>query len=224
MQSSFRKLVESKARRALVASTTLRASERDESPVSRQGGIPLGFSDEEWPKFDGVPLFPILSVFAPELPFVPRFLEGFDYWSFFIVRDDFEQVVDDGSMVVRRYETTAGLVPLQAPEDQDSRLIELTFAEVRDYPSDFAFDEVIQHDNQIARIAGNGWEEELKSYPCHDGIKLGGYPRLIQGTAFLLSLDPDYEIQIDMTELYTYGDSGIGYVFGGLSAAIWETF
>ena len=67
------------------------------------------------------------------------------------------------------------------------------------------------------------WEEKLEGFKCHAGIKLGGYPHLIQETAFLQSLEPDFQIQIDITELYSYGDSGVGYFHDDLSAVIWET-
>jgi hypothetical protein len=55
------------------------------------------------------------------------------------------------------------------------------------------------------------------------GIKLGGYPLLIQSTAFLMTLDPDFQLQVDATSLYTSADSGIGYICDNLTSAIWET-
>jgi hypothetical protein len=65
------------------------------------------------------------------------------------------------------------------------------------------------------------WAER---FPCHSGIKLGGYPLLIQSIeAFLASRDPDFQMQIDGSDCYMYGDTGIGYIPSKLSAIVWET-
>lgn len=51
---------------------------------------------------------------------------------------------------------------------------------------------------------------------------LGGYPHSFL-TAFLCETDPDYQIQLDGTELYSYADAGIGFACHDLTYAIWES-
>ena len=48
----------------------------------------------------------------------------------------------------------------------------------------------------------------------HTGIKIGGWPSLVQREYDLLLTD-SYVMQIDMTENYMYGDSGVAYVYRG---------
>jgi hypothetical protein len=167
--------------------------------------------DESWPLKGGRPLVNVLNIRTAELPAIPTFLGGSAYWSFFLEPQAFEQVVSDGSLVVRRYESTAALRPLPPPSSQASPL-RLRFRAVTDYPSGFALAKCLPETTILE-----------DRFPCHAGIKLGGYPHMIQGTAFLESLEPDFQIQLDCSNFYSYADSGIGFVYDGLSAVIWES-
>ena len=167
-------------------------------------------------------MFPMLCVSTAELPFVPSFLSGAAYWAFFIRPDEFEQTVDDGSLVVRRYERIAGLQPLSPPDASRRHSIELRFSETQDYPGGFALVEALRGPPELLTDYEGHADSLARRFPCHSGIKLGGYPHMIQGTAFLESLDPDYQAQVDSTELYSYADSGIGYLYDDLRAVIWE--
>jgi hypothetical protein len=162
----------------------------------------------------------ILSLYIPELPYVPDFLRPFAYWAFFIEPDRHEHTHSDGSLVVRRYSDRAALKPLSTSETQT---LELLFHEVTDYPSPIAIREVLATQPRLREIYDHHADALSERYPCHAGIKLGGYPHLIQATAFLATLEPDFQIQIDTTDVYAYADSGIGYFYGDLSAVIWES-
>jgi hypothetical protein len=190
--------------------------------LSRIGGGFLGSPGELAPRLNGALLFPLLSVHVPELAFVPTFLAGFEYWTFFIKADAWEQTVEDGSLVVRRYPRAKGLEPLGELSDEDTWPVwDLTFTEVRDHPSRLTLDSVIAERGERAT------EEEIRSvlreYRCHGGVKLGGYPLLVQETAFLKTLDPDFQLQFDSCPAYEYADSGIGYVYSDLRAMNWES-
>ena len=64
-----------------------------------------------------------------------------------------------------------------------------------------------------------------KKYPNFSGIKVGGWPRLIQETYFLMEGDADYVLQIDQTDVYCYCDCGIGYLFKSKDWwTHWDTF
>jgi hypothetical protein len=181
---------------------------------SGQGGIPLGLPGERWPLHHDEALFPVLILHTPELPIVPRFLAGSLYWVFFIKPDEYEHSTSDGGLVVRRYSDMSSLVALDPPVEASRERLGFSFQTVTDYPSRAA----------LERILGETMDHfDDDAFPCHSGIKLAGWPLLIQSTAFLATDAPDFEIQLDGSELYTYADSGIGYVYGGLEAIHWET-
>jgi hypothetical protein len=223
MTNNTEKIFMSWMKRALVAEERPPGSSDSLGALCRQGGIPLGMPGEQWPKKDGEPLFPILTIAAKELPFIPDFLSGYEYWAIFLQLDEFNQSTKDGSLVVRKYSTLEGLEPILFPDQKTNEYIELYFKEVEDYPSYSAVDCTLNRDNELKNRLSLDWGDILDKYECHSGIKLGGYPLLIQGTAFLENLNPDFQIQIDSTKVYSYCDSGIGYIYGKLSAAIWET-
>lgn len=186
-------------------------------------GPPLGGLSEAWPQKDGKDLLPLLSLCVRELPFAPAFLQGFDYWTFFIEPETWEQIDRDGSLVVRRYKSVIGLRQLVAPPSIKPKPLHLRFRKVVDYPDQDALHETWAEQPALLRWLDSRAGELRERFPCHYGIKIGGYPQLIQPTAFLKTLDPDFQIQIDCSEYYHYGDSGIGYVCSGLSYACWET-
>jgi hypothetical protein len=186
-------------------------------------GPPLAAADESWPLKDDVPLLPILSIHTRELPFVPAFLQGFDYWTFFVDLETCEQIIKDGSLVVRRYKRALGLRPLPPPPSIKPQPIGLRFRKVIDYPCDEALYDVWSDRPELLQAHEARAAELRDRFPCHSGIKIGGYPLLIQPTAFLKTLDPNFQIQIDISNSFHYGDSGIGYLCMGLSYAVWET-
>jgi hypothetical protein len=214
MQPELERLLVSLGRPALVAEAG------GVGGLCQQGGLPLGLPTDRWPTQLGVPLLPILSLSTSELPFVPSFLADQAYWCFFIKPGSFEQGVASGSLVVRSYLSLDGLVPLPAGAPLRRATLGLRFSAVTDYPSSYAVSASLA--DRPALLAAYGSAESIR-FPCHAGIKLGGYPHLIQPTAFLASFDPDFQVQLDSTEFYEYADSGVGYVYGGLSATIWES-
>jgi hypothetical protein len=184
-------------------------------------GAPLAAPNEKWPEKDGETLLPILSIYTPELPFVPSFLQSHIYWSIFIEADSYDQALNDGSLVVRRYSDVAGL---EEPEDPEYSFgPRLRFREVIDYPCYDAIMEALETNADLLAAYEERSEILMGQYPCHSGIKLGGYPQLIQGVAFLRPLNSEYEIQLDSTEYYSYADTGIGFLYEGLSGCIWES-
>jgi hypothetical protein len=188
--------------------------------LCQQGGGFLASPGEAWPAHDGVRLVPILAVHTPELPHVPAFLDGYRYWTFFIEPDLFEQDVEGGTLVVRRYRDANDLTPLA--DGQVWPPYRLRFREVVDYPSRLALKESLAADPAVAAEFARNVNEVADRFPCHSGLKLGGYPCMIQGTHFLKTVEPDSQLQIDVCDTYQYADSGIGFVYANLQAVIWE--
>lgn len=219
MNDQLAEIVRSSARRALVA------RERDDEAgrLCSHGAVPLGRVDEDWPTKGDRPLFPILTIGIVELPFVPEFLAGAAYWAFFIEPDEYSHATDDGSLVVRRYKSVDGLQPLTEPADVAHDGPELVFEEVVDYPCRSALRAHIAEDAAVsASLDPESVREIPEEFRCHGGIKLAGYPALVQETVFLQTLDPDHAIQLDATDVYMYADTGIGYLPRNLDYAHWE--
>lgn len=217
MDSDIESFLTKHALRALVAQECA-----GENLLCRQGP-PLGAAAETWPEGDGVPFVPILSILVAELPYRPPFLEGAAYWSLFIKRHCSETWVGDHTLVVRKYADIAPLRLLRVPPEIKSPPLPLRFREVIDYPCDEALLEILSDQPSLLRAYESRDDELRERFPCHDGIKLGGYPLLIQPTGFLKCLDPDFAIQIDISSYFHYQDSGIGYFQKDLSYACWET-
>ena len=224
---------QSLARRALVA----REIADDPSVLSGQGGTPRCDVDELTPEHEGQKLFPILTIYTAELPRVPDFLNSQVYYSFHIHLDSYGQGVEDGSLVVRSYsslpkapEGRSGLrkllgwiLPEASAASEGPPRVGFSFQEVLDYPSDQALHEILaDRTDLLAEFEAND-EVLLEKYPCHSGVKIGGYPLLIQPTGFLMGLNPNFQIQVDGTSLYSYADSGIGYLCDELASMHWET-
>lgn len=220
MADELEAFLEQHARPALVAKEY--PASRGSSIVSRQGP-PLGLPGEEWPRKDGEPLVPILSVYVPELPFVPHFLAAWTYWTFFIQREPYEHLARDGSLVIRQSMSIANLVPMNPPPGIKTDPSILEFHEVRDYPCATALGEIFADYPRLGRDYFAHERAMSERFPCHYGIKLGGYPYLIQETYFLKQLNPPFSIQLDISEYFHKGDSGIGYLDEKLDYAAWET-
>ena len=216
-------------RPALVAKTY---KLEDAAAIRCRQGRPLAAPHEVWPHISDTPLYPILALYTPELPFVPAFLDAYSYWTFFIELECTYLGIDNGSFVVRRYRELAGLEPLTFPSSFGTEFddtgfydteLALRFHEVRDYPSTTALRFCLADRPDLLQQYEARIQELGKRYPCHWGIKLGGYPNLIQETSFLMSLDSDFQMQLGGSDYYMYADCGIGYVYDNLAHVIWET-
>ena len=221
MTESLESFLSNLERRALLATPL---PEAGDDLLTAQGGVPLGSAGESWPEHDGQPLFPMLSVQTSELPFVPSIFGGDAYVVIFIKADEYEVATNDGTLVLRRYSEMTGLVPLAVPPEAETTRLPLGFKEIRDFPEPSVISEALEDRPELLEAYEQESDKWESAFPCADGIKIGGYPLLIQETAFLKSLDPDFAIQLDGTDLYSYGDSGVGYVDADLSYILWESF
>ena len=215
---SIEQYFKSLSRRALVASEL---ENGDASVLSGQGGHPLCHSGETWPEHEGSPLLTILTVDTRELPFIPNFLKGTEYISLFILQDEWSHTTEDSSLVVRWYSELPESTLEGGPETEPR--LALTFREVVDYPHPDVIDILLADQPELEQEYDQRRDELAEAYPCHTGLKLGGYPYLVQDTAFLQEEDPDYEIQLDATSFYSFADGGIGYVDRDLESIHWET-
>lgn len=181
-----------------------------EHPVSCTGGVFYGLPGEQWPSTtDGEPLVPWLQVICKDLINPYGAFYHRQAVTFFIRNefDDFEatSATDTADFVVREYALDQTLVPLiRPPELQNHPFHQVTWKQQPDYPA------LSKYTRLFARqVYRDLCDREPFEYENHFGIKIGGWPTPVQG-------NQDYpgscDLQIDMTENYSYGDSGIGYL------------
>jgi len=180
--------------------------------ASCYGGVFHGRAIDKWPTNNDRPLIPWLQIVARDLPTRLRPFDRFELVSFFIDPetwdDDFAKH-DHHSIVVRAYESLDDLVPLDRPETLPGHPhYRLEWVTVDDFPCLSHFYEKFDNGvyDQICEDA------DKLSLDNKSGIKISGWPTLVQRDYDLLLTD-SYLMQIDMTENYMYGDSGVAYVY-----------
>lgn len=178
--------------------------------VSGTGGVFWGKSGESWPTTAaGQPLMPWLQVVCAEIkgaggPFHRR------QTVCFFLNPEFHgaEAVSDhnvGDFVVREYLRDDRLEPLRMPADAksyDFRAVK--WRKHSDYPSISKYGELFD-DTVYSALC----DDERLEFVNRSGIKIGGWPTPIQSSQ---QYPGAFDLQIDMTENYSYGDSGIGYL------------
>lgn len=185
-------------------------SEQPADLVSSTGGTFWGRRGEEWPRSaKGKPLIPWLQVVCSEMkglygPFYRRqavcfFLdEGFS---------DAAAVSNEGvaEFVVRQYAPGEELAPLSRPEALSRHEFHrVAWTKTPDFPSVSKYYDLFE-DSVYSAIC----DDEHFPYENRSGIKIGGWPTPVQTDQ---RYPGEFDLQIDMTKNYRYGDSGIGYL------------
>lgn len=193
----------------------LAMEDRETSPqptelVSCIGGVFWGRRGERWPRAaDGTPLFPWLQIVCTEMkrlygPFHQRKTVSF-YLREEFLEESASSTVDGSDFVVREYELTEELAPLDRPPELAGHPFHrVRWKSVRDYPSLSKYYSLFDGDVYQALCAIKKFK-----YDNHSGIKIGGWPTPVQRDQ---QYPGAYDLQIDMTENFTYADSGIAYV------------
>jgi hypothetical protein len=183
------------------------------------GRVNLALPGEAWPQCDGEPMYPLCQLNISTLPFRPARLSDISLITVFIGPDDLPVDAPNGDgWCLRAYKDLGALVPLTQVECHSpikafamkARLVEADFPGLEDIPPD---------------VAGEIDDEYSERYVTVDGIKVGGWPQLIQSEiAWAGNEDhagsPEYVFQINSPKRtrWAWGDSGVGY-FGRCRAA-----
>jgi len=176
------------------------------------GQVNFAAPGEDWPLTNGKPMHALCQINIDDLPFRPDGFEDIKYIAVFIGPDELPIDAPNGTnWCLRSYSTTQRLVPLTQVDSSSNINAFPMRAQIveEDYP---------------------GWEdvpielpEEIAdSYYDHfenvGGLKLGGWPTLIQSEIFWAPWNkhpamPRYMFQIDSTEKgnWTWGHAGVGY-------------
>lgn len=179
------------------------------------GKVLVGKSGEDWPTSKGKPMIPICQINLEEIPERPVNLSDIAFLTLFV---DSEELPDDEpngqNWLIRTYHHIDELVALEMPSiNYPIKPFPLKAEKVDDYPcwEDCPMD-----------IPKAFEEDYYNLFPNQEGIKLGGWPTLIQSQIYWAPYnrhpaEPEYVLQIDSVEKanWYWGDSGIAYIGRG---------
>ncbi len=186
------------------------------------GAVNLCAPGESWPEFEGAPMWPLAQLVLSQLPFRPPRLDDLAVITVFVGPHQLPRLSapNGEGWCLRAYGPGISLVPLAAPPIQ---------APVRPFPlrpivveEDYPMHEDVPRDvwplvDQLEQTEGSEY------YDCDfvktaDGLKLGGWPSLIQSEIFWAPNQahparPEFVFQIDSTEKgnWGWGHGGVGY-------------
>ena len=187
-----------------------------ESPLASWfGKVLVARPGENWPlTAKGQPMQPLCQINLEELPFKPNALRDIAFLSLLLDPDGFDPKLPNGSSwLLRAYKTLDGLTAMAVPNMK---------SHVKPFP---LVPEVIEtdypcHDNVSAEISQWFDDQGLEHYDhlrTADGLKLGGWPALIQSELVWeynsLPSQPAFVFQVNSESKaeWSWGDAGYGY-------------
>ncbi len=184
---------------------------KKEKPLltSMTGGIFWGLKDENWPFFNSKPLIPLISILTNELPLRARHFDDIKLINVFAYEGGAPISEGEGSIVIRTYSNTDELVPLDMPNELTKPCFKIKWEKSKDYPNGYQLEQSLSESEYQMYLDNNS--KLTDKYPNHFGIKIGGWPYLIQETYFLQFDYPDFAFQFDSNEVFMFCDSGVGY-------------
>lgn len=174
------------------------------------GRVDLALPGEAWPTTGGLPMLPLCQINLAELPYRPPRLEDLAMIAVFVGPVELPDDTPNGdAWCLRAYPELSRLVPLAAPARSPIRAFPMRPEAIED---DFpAWDDL---PGDVGEMDDEGYEDR---FPNQDGLKLGGWPTLVQGEISWPAADahagPEYVFQVDTVEKagWTWGDGGVGY-------------
>ncbi len=193
----------------------------EEPEASWFGKVNLGLPHEEWPEYAGERMLALCQINLSHLPFRPPYLAELAMITVFIGPKELPVDQANGdNWCLRAYDDLSVLRPLKQPVERSP--IKSFPLKARIVEADFpCLDDVSEAGLDI------GDEEEYQERcPNASGIKLGGWPSLIQSpiswnAAEQEQIKPQYVFQIDSCEKahWQWGDAGVGYFGRGSTEA-----
>ena len=177
--------------------------------TSMTGGNFWGQKDEIWPIFDSKPMIPIISILTSELPFKSTHFNNIELINVFAYEEGAPIDEQEGSVVIRTYSDIKGLVPLDKPKDLTKPCFRIKWKKAIDYPNGYQLEQSLDKEEYQRYLDNNS--KLMDIYPNHHGVKVGGWPYLIQETYFLKLDEPDFVFQFDSNDVFMFCDSGLGY-------------
>lgn len=188
----------------------------EESPLSSWlGRVLVQKPNEEWPQSNGEPMIPVCQINLKELQYVPKNLKDIQFLTVFINPDSMPDDKPNGSgWELRAYNSIEELEEITNPIDGPIKPFQMKGDVVgNDFPC---------WEDCPIEIPEEYEEEYYDLFPNKEGIKLGGWPTLVQSEIFWAPFNehpatPEYVLQIDSVEKanWSWGQAGIVYIGRG---------
>jgi hypothetical protein len=184
----------------------------DDPRASWFGRVRLGRPGEEWPRSGGAPMHALGQINLADLPFRPPRLADIEMITLFIGPGQLPVDEPNGqNWCLRAYRSLPELVAIQAPGTDSG--IQAFPMRPKAVEEDFPI-----WDDLPIELSDDDFETYYDRYPNVPGLKLGGWPTLIQGEISWAPWNnhpaaPEYVFQVDSSEKagWRWGDGGVGY-------------
>lgn len=177
------------------------------------GVVKAALPDERWPEYQGNPMLAILQLNLEGLAYRPPGTEDIRFLTLFVDSESYPE--SEGSWLLRTYKTVSKLMFLQAPAcESEIRQVSLgPPVLIEDYPCFEDLEEDVEDEL---------WDAFSEKYHTARGVKLGGWPSLIQSEIYWAPRNehparPKYVLQIDSLEeaRWQWGHDGCAYLGRG---------
>ncbi|MEM9830482.1 MAG: DUF1963 domain-containing protein [Bacteroidota bacterium] len=180
------------------------------------GKVLVGGEGESWPESEGKPMIPVCQINLREMTYRPKNLLDVEFLTLFIDSEELPSDESNGNRwLLRTYPDINKLTQIRIPPSEflikpfPMRAGKLE----NDYPC---------WEDCPVEIPDELEDDYNNLFPNQGGIKLGGWPTLIQGEIFWApfnqhSANPEYIFQIDSVEKanWYWGDNGVAYIGRG---------
>jgi len=171
----------------------------------------LSKKGEEWPSVDGNLMTPLCQINLSNIPYKPDTLKDINFICVFVDEEKIFNETESNAVLIRTYENLDDLIPLEQAEYSTSiKPFQLdSYLEENDCPcwDDCAISMPEEFEDNYETLFEN-----------KSGIKIGGWPSLVQGEIFWTPFNKSAEnvnfaFQIGSIEKanWHWGDGGVGY-------------
>lgn len=177
------------------------------------GSVKVGLPEEAWPEYEQRPMLGVLQLNLEDLVYRPPGTEDIRFLTLFIDTESYPD--NEGSWVLRTYKTSSKLKSLDGPNHElKAHKVSLgPPALIEDYPCFEDLEEEVEDEL---------WDTFSEKYPTARGVKLGGWPSLVQSEISWAPLnrhpaEPRYVFQVDSLQeaRWQWGHDGCAYLGRG---------
>lgn len=183
----------------------------DDIKSSWFGKVLLSKEGEKWPDYEGDLMTPLCQLNLSNLPYKLEVLKDINFITVFVDEEKIFNEDDNRAYLIRAYQNIEELVPLEQAEYSTA----IKAFQLEPYLSE---NDCPCWDDCPISIPEEFEDNYEGSFENRSGIKIGGWPSLVQGEIFWSPFNKDAEdvnfaFQIDSIEKanWHWGDGGVGY-------------